>query len=73
MQPRLSLGETERPGICQEHRRVPDPSFQGIGNNCYGELWQCIQCRRWVCAGYGAADEQPDKCDSCFDTREEIT
>ena len=51
---------------CQQHNRTPDASFQGLGHNCYGTLWQCIQCKRLVCAGYSVADDQPDKCDGCW-------
>lgn len=52
-------------GICQAHRRNPAPIYTG-GEACYGELWKCPGCDRDVCAGFGAADDLPGHCDSCW-------
>lgn len=48
---------------CEAHNQTPDIDF--AGSPCYGELWECPGCNKTVCAGYGAADNQPDVCDDC--------
>ena len=30
-----------------------------------GELWQCENCKRWVCENEGT-DDHPELCDSCW-------
>ena len=32
---------------------------------CYGELWQCSQCGKTVCAAEGS-DDDPELCDDCW-------
>ena len=32
---------------------------------CYGELWQCSQCGKTVCAAEGSEDD-PELCDDCW-------
>ncbi len=32
---------------------------------CYGELWQCSQCDKTVCAEEGSTDD-PELCDDCW-------
>lgn len=34
-------------------------------SQCYGELWQCDECRRWVCCADGT-DNHPELCDECW-------
>jgi hypothetical protein len=49
--------------ICEAHGIEPDP--KGV-RECYGELWVCDECKRTICAGFGAADKYPDLCDDCW-------
>ena len=47
-----------KPDGCQSrNHRVPE--------DCYGELWQCWHCGRWVCAQEGSTNK-PDLCDDCW-------
>lgn len=57
--------------VCEEHDQIPNPDFEGHDSQCYGEIWECKECGRRICAGYGAADDYFDLCDSCYSERGE--
>lgn len=50
--------------LCEAHGSEPAEDYHD--GPCYGKLWQCQGCNRMVCAGYGAADDLIDFCDSCW-------
>lgn len=52
------------PTICAAHDLAPSND----SDVCYGELWQCSTCQRFVCWGYGGSDIYPDSCDLCYKT-----
>jgi len=35
---------------------------------CYGDLWQCSGCKKWVCYAEGT-DNHPELCDDCWAQR----
>ena len=57
--------------VCEAHYEIPRLSSSGP---CYTLddsedpvlLWQCENCLRWVCDGFGAADKFPNLCDDCW-------
>jgi len=36
-----------------------------VPDACYGDLWQCAACGKWVCCQEGTTDD-PDLCDTCW-------
>lgn len=35
---------------------------------CYGDLWQCAACQKWICCAEGT-DNHPELCDDCWAAR----
>lgn len=55
-----ATAQDEEPADCQ--------STSHDHSQCYGDLWQCDECRKWVCYADGTDDGTGDSllCDACW-------
>jgi hypothetical protein len=55
----------------EPHGRLPGCQSTNHAQ-CYGELWQCAACKKWVCCAEGT-DNDPALCDDCWAQRYDPT